>query len=154
MFVLTLMVAIVAYWYYIHVRLELTFDFNTLLYLTPWLCTDIIDHLYSFSYLSVDMCLTGSYCWLYLISCLYVYISNMHLYCSYVVHCKNDLLFWQLHLLPELQLWHGFKGWCNVSPLWDIYGQCGQCSPCGVQDYGCTSCKIVWTSFLSSCFMQ
>ena len=33
-------------------------------------------------------------------------------------HCKNDLLFWQLHLLPELQLWHGFKGWGNVSPLW------------------------------------
>ena len=30
---------------------------------------------------------------------------------------KNYSLLWQLHLLPELQLWHGFKGWCNVSPL-------------------------------------
>jgi len=33
---------------------------------------------------------------------------------------KNDLLFLQLHLLPELQLWHGFKGWSNGSPLWAV----------------------------------
>ena len=23
---------------------------------------------------------------------------------------KNDLLFWELHLSPDLKLWHGFKG--------------------------------------------
>ena len=55
---------------------------------------------------------------------------------------KNDLLFWQLHLLPELQLWHGFKGWCNVSPLWQpSMGNVGNAA-------------LIWTSFLSSCFMQ
>ena len=57
--------------------------------------------------------------------------------CGYVtwLYCFTRLHVWncKLHLLPELQLWHGFKGWCNVSPLWDIYGQCGQCSPCWVQ---------------------
>ena len=52
----------------------------------------------------------------------------------YITHvyftAKNDLLFWQLHLSPELRLWRGFKGWCKVTA---INGQCGQCSPCWVQ---------------------
>ena len=34
------------------------------------------------------------------------------------ITAKNDLLFWQLHLSPELQLWSGFKRWCKISPLW------------------------------------
>jgi len=34
------------------------------------------------------------------------------------ITAKNDLLFWQLHLSPELQLWCGFKRWCKISPLW------------------------------------
>ena len=38
---------------------------------------------------------------------------------------KKNELFWQLHLSPELQLWHGFKGWCKVSPcdshLWAMW---------------------------------
>ena len=37
---------------------------------------------------------------------------------SAYIHCKNIICyFWQLHLSPKLQLWHGFKGWCKVSPL-------------------------------------
>ena len=35
-----------------------------------------------------------------------------------LLSAKNILLFWQLHLSPELQLWCCFKGWCKISPLW------------------------------------
>jgi len=47
--------------------------------------------------------------------------SQWHTLYKTAIYCirtaKNDSLLWQLHLLAELQLWHGFKGWCNVSPL-------------------------------------
>ena len=40
-------------------------------------------------------------------------------------HCKNDLLFWQLHLLPELQLWHGLRDDAMLVPcdshLWAMW---------------------------------
>ena len=44
----------------------------------------------------------------------------------YPIHCKkfNDLLFWQLHLSPELQLWHGLRDDASLVPcgshLWAL----------------------------------
>ena len=32
------------------------------------------------------------------------------------MHCKNALLFWQLHLSPELQLWHGLRDDAMLAP--------------------------------------
>ena len=47
-----------------------------------------------------------------------VWIGSLATLCLSLFTTKNDLLFWQLQLSPELQLWRGFKGWCKISPLW------------------------------------
>jgi len=43
--------------------------------------------------------------------------SHSHIYIYiYIYTAKNYLLFWQLHLSPELQLWHGLRDDASLVP--------------------------------------
>jgi len=44
--------------------------------------------------------------------------------------------------------------WKFSCPWWQQVTHSQMFSGLDLQDYGCKSCKIIWTSFLSSCLMQ